>query len=66
MLGTAKANALCAQLNSVCGVGRCVGVGANAQGSELVGPLHDSLEVSAHSRFLSGDVALVNLTGGAV
>ena len=62
MLSTAKADALCAKLNCVLCISRCISVCADAKFSEGVSPIHDSLEVSAYGCFLSLDITVVDLT----
>ena len=66
MLCTAKADALCAELNSLGCVARGVCVGANLKGSVFVGPAHDSAELACDGSVNSRDDAVIDVTGGAV
>ena len=66
MLCTAKADALCAELNSLGCVARSICVGANLKGSVLISPAHDSAELACDGSVDSRDDAVIDVTGGAV
>ena len=66
VLGAAQADALGAQLAGLLRVGGGVGVGADLQGAELVGPAHDGAEVAGDLRVHGLDQAVVDVAGGAV
>ena len=46
MLGTVEADALGAERAGQLGIGRVVGIGANAQAAELVGPFEDDVKIA--------------------
>ena len=54
------------QLASLLGIGGGVGVGADLQLTELVGPGHDAAELAADGSVDSGNSLAVDVTGGAV
>ena len=66
MLGTAQADALGTQLTGLGGVVGGIGIGADLQAAELVGPGHDAAEVAAHAGIHGGHCAVVDIAGGAV
>ena len=66
MLSAAQADTLGAQRAGAGGVGGGVGIGADLQPAELVGPGHDAAEIAAHIGVHGGHSAVVDITGGAV
>ena len=66
MLSTAEAHALRAELTRLRGVVRIVGVGADFQAAESIGPRHDAGKFAANGRVNSGNRAVVYIAGGAV
>src|SRR5690606_25007123 len=66
VLGAAEADALGAELPGPLGIGRGVGVGADAHGAVLVGPAHDLGEVARERWADGGQFAGDHFAGGAV
>ena len=66
VLGTAKANALCAEGNRLLGIAGRIGIGADHQLARLVGPAHEAGEIAGDGGFHGGDQAIVHIAGGAV
>ena len=66
MLGTAQADALCAEGGCLLRVVRGVGVRADLQTAELVGPAHQAVEIAGDGRGSRLDLLAVNIAGGAV
>ena len=66
MLGTAQADALGAEGGSLLGVVRGVGVGADLQLAELVGPAHQTVEIAGDGGGSGLDLLAVDVAGGAV
>ena len=63
MLGTAQANALCAQLLGLLGIGGGIGIGADLHGAVLVGQSHNAAELTGDFGIHSGDNAFINIAG---
>ena len=66
MLGTAEADAFCAELAGLRCITRGIAVGANVQGANLVSPAHEAAEVAGQLSLLRCDLAEVYVAGGAV
>ena len=66
MLGTAEADAFCAERNRLLGITRGVCVGADMQFACDVSPAHEAREIAGDGGFHSGDQAIVHVAGGAV
>ncbi len=66
VLGSCKTDTFSAHADCVCSVLGSVGVGSDFQSSELISPVHDSLEVAGDGSFYGRDVAEIDLTGGAI
>ena len=66
MLGTAEADALCAEGDSLLRIMRRIGVRADAQLAVLVGPGHQTVEVAGDRRLGGLDLLAVDVAGGAV
>ena len=66
VLGTAKPDALGAELAGLLGVARRIGVGADFKFAELVGPHHDATELADDGRVDRRDDAVVDIAGRAV
>ena len=66
VLSSCKSDTLSAHANCICSILRSIRVGSDFQSSELVCPVHDSLEVTGNGSFHCRDVAEIDLTGGAV
>ena len=66
MLGTAQTDAFSTHVDSVLGVARVVGVGQDLHLTGSVSPGHEALEVGVLGGSHGGNLALVDVTGGAV
>ena len=66
MLGTGKADALCAKLTRLARVCGCVGIGAYIKSAVLVSPGHDAAELSRYNGINCGDDSVVDISGRAV
>ena len=66
VLGTAQANALCAECLALCGVVRCVCVGVNLQTAHLVSPVHIFVKIARNRSFYSRDSRAIDVAGRAV
>ena len=66
VLGAAEADAFCAEVKGVLGVLGGVGVGADLQLTELVGPAHQGAEVAGDGSGNGGKSLAVDVAGGAI
>ena len=66
VLRAAQADAFGAELHSLRGVAGVIGVRADAQNAEAVGPLHEAVKVAADGGLDGLDGAAVDVAGGAV
>ena len=66
VLGTAQADAFCAQLLRLLGVGGGVGIGAHAQLAIFIGQRHDAAELTGDLGVHGGDDAVIDIAGAAV
>ena len=66
MLGTAKADSLCAQLTSFLSVSRSVCIGTNFQSSVFVCPSHNSFELTSDGSVNRINDTVIDFTGGTV
>ena len=66
MLGTAKADALCAKLSGLLRVGRGICVGTNLECTILVRPGHHAAELAGDGSVYGLDLALIDIAGGTV
>ena len=66
MLGTAKANALCAKLTSLLRIVRGICIGAYCHGSVLISPCHDTSELTCDGCLYSRDCSVIYTAGRTV
>ena len=66
VLGTAQANALSAEVNSVLGVTGVIGVGKDLQTANAVSPAHKAAKIAGNGRIGGGDGLAVNAAGGTI
>ena len=66
MLGTAQTNAFGAEVDGLTGVLGGVGIGADLQGAELVGPGHDTAKLAGDLGLGCVEPLAVDVAGGAV
>src|SRR5690606_920893 len=66
VLGTAKTDPFGAELACGLGVARSLGVGANAESADLIGPFHQLREIARHVRLAGWHLAEHYFTGRAV
>ena len=66
MLGTAKTDTFCSQLNSLLSVRRCVCISTYFQSSVLVCPCHDTSELTSDGSVYCRDDAVIDVSCGSI